>query len=829
MNLLQNALCGFLVTLNLVVASASVSRADLQIYPPHVNLDGPESTQRLVIVEQVDGRATADLSDMATYSSSDPKVVSVNQSGEVQPVGEGNAVVTVAVGSRTSTVSVRATRPRDRFVPSFRNHIEPILTRTGCNSGACHGALAGKGGLKLSLRAFDPDADHFVLTRQALARRTDTAAPAESLILKKATRTIKHGGGARFDNSSEHYKLLHDWITMGAPGPKESDPQLVRLDVFPPAALLAPKRTLQLIVRATYSDKTTADVTRWVKFVSSGEPVATVDEDGKVTAAGPGEAGVSAIYGTRVATMTVTSPFPNSIAANTYQQARVVNFVDGFVLSKLRTLHLEPSPDCTDVEFVRRAFLDTCGILPTPEEVTAFLAARSPDKRAELVDRLLARPEYVDYWTHKWSDLLLVSSRKLPQPAVWSFYRFVRESVAENRPWNDFAREVLTSSGSTLSRGGGNYFLLHKDVTDLVESTSVTFLGMSIQCARCHNHPLEKWTQDQYWQMANLFARVGLKNGGRPNEVIVQSLTSGEALHLRRGVPMPPAPLDGVPLALDSSTDRREYFANWLTAPNNPYFAKALVNRVWRNFLGRGLVEAEDDLRETNPPSNTELLDALTKEFITHNYDVKHLVRTILNSATYQRSSRPLPGNVADDRYYSRYLIRRLPAEVILDAYTDVTGVPTPFDTLSLGPSGGTSKASYPRGTRAMQLPDSLLVSAFLDSFGRAEREQTCSCERTEEPSVTQALHLNNGNTLNSKLQDPNSQVSKWLDAGATDAEIVDRVFRHALSRPPTDSESKRIAAEFATVAASGPKGRREAIEDIVWAVLTGKEFLFNH
>ncbi|OWK46906.1 DUF1553 domain-containing protein [Fimbriiglobus ruber] len=806
-----------------------VAAADLRIAPAEVPLVGPRAAQQLVVFEEVEGRATADKTPAAKFTSSHPAVAAVDADGRVRAVGDGEAVVTATIGGRKTSATVRVTKTNQPAVRNFRNHVEPILTRTGCNSGACHGALAGKGGFKLSLRGYDPDSDHFALTRQALGRRVDSQQPADSLVLKKATRTVPHGGGTRIAPDSDHYQVLSEWIAAGAPGPDPADATLTRIEVYPKAALLKPKDIARVIVRAFYSDGTIADATRLAKFTSSEEQVAAVDEDGTISVAGHGEAGVAALFGGRVAVVTVTAPYPNSVTAAAFDQVRKVNFIDGLILGKLKLLNLEPSPDCTDAEFIRRASLDACGILPTSEEVAAFLADPTPNKRARLIDKLLDRPEFVDYWAHKWSDLLLVSSRKLPQPAMWAFYRAVRQSVADNQPWDQFAREILTASGSTLAAGGGNYFVLHKDVTELVESTSVTFLGMSIQCARCHNHPLEKWTQDQYWGQANLFSRVGLKNGGRAGDVVVHALASGDALHPRRGTAVPPTPLDGKPLSPDSTADRRRYFADWLTAPDNPYFAKAVVNRVWRNFMGRGLVEAEDDLRDTNPSTNPELFAALADDFVAHKYDVKHLARTILNSAAYQRSSRPLPGNAADDRFYSRYLIRRLSAEVILDAYADITGVPTPFDVLSLGPSGGTAGAAYPSGTRAMQLPDSLLVSRFLDAFGRAGREQTCSCERTADSSVGQALHLNNGQTLNDKLRGPNSVLSKWLAGNAADAEIVDRVFHLGLSRAATADEKKQFLAILSDAGKVSPDARREALEDVFWAVLTGKEFLFNH
>lgn len=713
---------------------------------------------------------------------------------------------------------------------SFRNHVLPVLTKVGCNSGACHGALAGKGGLKLSLRGYAPEADHFVLTRQALGRRVDPLHPAQSLMLLKPTAAVAHGGGQKIEVGSVEYQRLVEWIAGGAPGPHEDDVRVQRLEVSPPEAVLKLGDTLQVSVKAWYGDGHGEDVTHWAKYSSSEELVAGVDDEGKVRVKGHGETAVTVLYSNLVAAVRVLSPLPNQVEEKVFSQARRVNYVDDLVLRKLAVLHIPPSGDCTDAEFIRRAYLDAAGILPTPEEVRQFVTDTAPDKRGNVIDRLLGRPEFVDYWTYKWSDLFLVSSGKLQQPAVWAFHRFLRESVAENKPWDRFAREIVTAAGSTFDRGEANYFALHKDVTALTEATAVTFLGMSVTCCRCHNHPLEKWTQDQYWGLANLFARVELKNGDRPGEVVVQPTAEGEAVHPRRGVPMPPTPLDAPPLPAGSPRDRRAYFAEWLTAPENPYFARAIVNRVWRNFLGRGLVEAEDDLRQTNPPTNEELLAALARDFVAHKYDVKHLIRTVMNSATYQRASTPLPGNAADDRFYSHYLVRRLSAEVILDAYAQVTGVPTPFDKLYTGVEGGTAGTSnFPEGTRSLQLPDSRVASRFLDSFGRPDRTQTCSCERQQDSSVTQALHLNNGQTLNDKLRSKKCRLEGWLTERVSDEEAVRRLFQLALCREPTAAEVKRFAALLAEAGREPQASRRQVLEDLFWAVLTGREFLFNH
>jgi hypothetical protein len=586
---------------------------------------------------------------------------------------------------------------------------------------------------------------------------------------------------------------------------------------------------MPIVVRAWYSDGHAQEVSHWARFSSSDDLVATVSEDGQATVAGHGEAAINIVFGTRVAAVTITSPFENRLNADAFARSPRTNFIDELVLKKLESLRLPPSEPCSDREFIRRAFLDAAGILPTPEEVRKFIADQSPAKRAKLIESLLERSEYIDYWSYKWSDMLLVSSRRLQQPAMWAFYRFVRASVAENKPWDRFARDIVTASGSTLQNGAGNFYVLHKDISELTEATSVTFLGMSVTCCRCHNHPLEKWTQDQYWALANLFSRVTLKNGDRGGEVLVQEQRSGDVLHPRRGVPMPPAPLDGKPLAPDDPSSRRAHFADWLTSPDNPYFAKAAVNRIWRNFMGRGLVEAEDDLRETNPPTNKELFDALVNDFVTHKFDVKHLIRTIMSSAAYQRSSAARIENTTDDRYYSHYLVRRLSAEVILDAYSAVTGVPTKFDQVYTGVEGGTAAtASYPAGVRALQLPDSQVASNFLNAFGRPERLQTCSCERQQEATVGQALHLNNGQTLNDKLSSNQCRIEQWLKDKIDSGEAIRRVFELALSREPTPSEMKKFQSILKGVDPKTDNSRREALEDLFWAVLTGKEFLFN-
>jgi hypothetical protein len=704
---------------------------------------------------------------------------------------------------------------------SFRNHVIPVLTRLGCNSGACHGAAAGKNGFKLTLRGYDPELDYAVLTRQSLGRRVNKIEPAKSLILLKPTMAIGHGGGKRMDTSSLEYKVVVEWIAGGMTPPAESDLRILKLEVAPKAPTLAAGSEQQLKVLAHYSDGHAEDVTRWVKYSSADPSIATVDDDGKVKMQGHGETAISIWYQSQVSFARVANPFPNAINAEVFAKSPRHNFIDELVIKKLQTLKIAPSGQATDREFIRRAFLDAVGALPTPQEVERFVADNAPDKRARLIDALLEREEYVDYWTNRWADLFLVSSAKIGETAMWSFYNWIRAGVAANKPWDKMAREVVTASGNTLENGAANYYVMHKEKTELTENFSMAFLGMSVTCARCHNHPLEKWTQKQYYRMANLFARVGMKNGVRAGDVQVYTNPSGEVNHPRLGKPLPPAPLDGEELTLDSTRDRRQHLAEWLTSPNNSYFAKSLVNRVWKNFMGRGMVEAVDDMRATNPPSNEELLNVLTKDFTDHGFDTKHLIRTLMNSAAYQRSSKPNETNKQDERYYSHYIVKRLPAEAMLDAISQVTGVPTEFP-------------GQPAGTRAMQLPDSRVNSYFLTIFGKPPRLATCECERTSEPSVAQALHIINGETINQKLRAPGGIVDSFVRLGVSDQMMINHLYLAALSRPPRNDEVNLLLevmneSRELNNARNAQAARRQAIEDLVWAVLTSKEFLFNH
>ena len=791
---------------------AAARAEDIVVLPERFALSGSTARQPLLVETRRGDDFVAEVAGGIEWKSSDPKVVAVKD-GVAVPVADGQAKLTAKVRSQIATAEVTVVGQSRPVEVSFRNQVQGVLAKAGCNSGACHGAAAGKNGFKLSLRGYDADADWFAITRQARGRRIVPSDPGRSLLLLKPTGALPHKGGVRFEVDSPDYNIIAAWIAAGAPAPKDNDPRLDRLEVVPAGVVLKPGDTQRLLVRAHYTDGHSDDVTRWVKFTSSDESVARVDQSGRVKIMGAGEGVVSGWFASRIVVATITVPFTQSVAADAFANAPRRNFIDDLALGKLKRLNLPPSSRAGDAEFLRRAFIDTIGMLPTVDETRAFLADGAPDKRDRLIESLLARPEFVDYWTSKWSDLLLVNTEKLPPPAMWSYYRWIRSQVAENTPWDQFARRIVTAAGNTLENGAANFFALHKDPLEMSETTSQAFLGMSITCAHCHNHPLEKWTNDQYYGMANLFSRVKVKNADGEGNLTVFPTTEGELVQPRTGRPQPPRPLDGEAIPLEATADRRLALADWLTAPENPYFSRAITNRVWANFLGVGLVEAVDDVRLTNPPSNAELLSALAKHLVDNHYDLKSLMRVILQSETYQRSSQTLAENAADRRFYSRYFPRRMRAEVLLDAISQVSGTPTDFK-------------GYALGWRALQLPDSNVDSYFLKSFGRPQRLLTCECERTNEPSMVQVLHITNGDTINQKLAAKGSHVDQLLAAKAPDDKIVDDAYLSALSRLPTDAEKQQLISELGQTPAAE---KRAAVEDLYWSLLSSKEFLFNH
>jgi hypothetical protein len=821
------------VSLSLLFPSivSAQSPETLRILPAELQLQGPADSS-LVLVERFrDDTAVGPATD-AVLVSDDPQIVRV-EGRRLIPVSNGRTTIRLQGAVPESSVQQVTVTAMERSGEwSFRNHVEPVLARQGCSSGACHGALAGKGGFRLSLRGYDPDRDYFSIVEQQLGRRVELADPSASLLLTKPAMAVPHKGGLRLPADSIGYRILSEWIAAGAAGPTETDARLERLEVIPDRILASVGSTQPLLVRAHYSNGRSEDVTHLAKFTASAEAVASVDEQGMISISGSGAGAVTAWFSSRIVIATITVPWPNTIPAEVYTTAPRRNFIDEIVLDQLQQLQLRPAPRCSDEVFIRRVFLDTIGTLPTADEVRSFLADTAADKRDRMIESLLGRPEFVDYWTYRWSDLLLLNGNELRPDAIAAWYRWIRQQVAADAPWDRFVRELVTAKGSSIENGATNFFARHQAPEDMAENVSQAFLGLSIGCARCHNHPLEKWTNDQYYAFANLFSRVRAKgwggdarNGDGKRTLVTASF--GELVQPRTGKPQPPAPLDADPISFDATGDRREYLAEWLVSPQNALFARAITNRVWKNYFGVGLVEQVDDMRASNPASNERLLAAAAEHLVQNHYSLKALMRTILQSETWQRSSEPLPENQGDQRQYSRCFPRRMLAEVMLDAVSQVTDVPTEFKNIVYSGSDIKPTDAYPRGTRAIQLQDSAVQSWFLQTFGRNQRRITCECERSDEPSMVQALHLSNGETLNGKLSAPENRLSRWLAARMTNEEILSEIYLSCLAREPSAAEQAGLLAELQR--ASTPEERRATLEDVVWAVLSSREFLFNH
>ncbi|HLK57236.1 MAG TPA: DUF1549 and DUF1553 domain-containing protein [Chthonomonadaceae bacterium] len=720
---------------------------------------------------------------------------------------------------------------------SFVNSVIPVLTRAGCNQGACHGAAAGKNGFKLSLRGFAPELDYVALTRQVRGRRIDLVEPEKSLILRKGLMELPHLGGKVLQKGTPEYDILLKWLTQGAPGPDPNDPHVTGIRVSQPVQSLAPKAQVQLHVQALFSDGSSRDVTHWARFATNDENVATVVPNGMVTIAGVGQTAIMVGYQDRVSVARVLVPFPNRVDPKTYARLPRANYIDDRIYSKLASLRLPVSHPATDLEYIRRVTLDLTGALPTPVEARAFAANTDPKKREKLVDALMAKPEFIDFWTYKWSDMLRVNRGTLKDKGMWAYYSYIHDAVRDNKPWDAMSREILTAKGNTFLDGPANYFRTALKPEELAENVSQGFLGIRMQCAKCHNHPLEKWTQNEYYGMANIFARVKFKAdlGIYVNdEMTVYNAASGDLIQPRLGQPVPPKPLGGPVLASNTHIDRRVAFAEWLTRPDNWYFSHSIVNRVWAHFMGRGLVEPVDDLRETNPASNPELFDALADDFVKHGFDLRHLMRQIITSQAYQLSSAPTPENARDDRYYSHFLVRRMTAEELLDALSQVSGKPEEFP-------------GMPPGLRAVQLPDTHVKSDFMDTLGRPPRVITCECERSQEPNMAQALLFINGELINRKMTADDGLVDRLVKAGKSDTEILDEIYWATVGRAPRPAERDSdlaalhkaltaipVPATTSNAPAPDPKAqnnqaRRRVFEDMLWVLVNSKEFLFNH
>ncbi|MCS6850397.1 MAG: DUF1549 and DUF1553 domain-containing protein, partial [Gemmataceae bacterium] len=589
-------------------------------------------------------------------------------------------------------------------------------------------------------------------------------------------------------------------------------PAVVGLEVWPAKRLMVPGENQQILVKATWSDGRSEDVTRTAQYDSLNDAVAEVTADGLITAKERGETHIMVRFCGQATVVQVTLPF-SQLAE--YPELPRNNFIDDLCIAKWRDLGLVPSPLCGDATFFRRIHLDTIGTLPHPDDIRRFLADPDPDKRKKAIDAVLQRPEFVDYWALKWGDLLRINRDQLEDKGMWSFHNWVRAALRDNKPMDEFVRDIITAEGSTFTEGPSNFYRVANNNLDWSENCVQIFMGVRLQCAKCHHHPFEKWSQDDYYGMAAFFSRLGTKNslefGLFGRETVVFLRPAGEQTHPRKGTVVKPRPLDGP--EMDDEFDRRRKLAEWLTTKDNPFFARNLVNRFWGYFMGRGLVEPLDDMRATNPASNPELLDALARDFAEHGFDLKHLMRTILNSRTYQLSSRITPGNEADvdNVYYARYRVRRLNAEVLADALDFATGTQEKYRGL-------------PPGTRAIQLPDTTVRSFLMDVFGRPPRKITCECERSTQPNIAQAMHLLNGDLPNRKITDPNGRIEKLFKANKPIPEIVEELYLVTLSRPPRPDELAKAQGWIAQ--APTPK---EGVQDLLWVLVNSRDFLFNH
>ncbi len=826
---------GILIGCSPAAPALAAASEGLVVLPGEFTLATPASRQPLIVQEIERGEVGRQATNGIEWTTSDPRIAVVVD-GVVSPVHDGRATITAKVAGRIATAQVVVEGTGRPFAWSFRNHVLPVLAKEGCNSGACHGALAGKGGFRLSLRGYDPAADYFNIVKQDRGRRVELSDPGRSLFLAKPSGAISHKGGTRFETSSLEYRILSEWIGEGTAPPSQRDASVEGIEILPARSLAAVGRSQRILARARYSDGRTEDVTRWVKWSSADESVCRVDDHGSAQVIGPGEGAIVGWYASKLAIARLTVPYEGAPASagQVVDDRQPRNFIDQQIDKQLARLNLPASPACTDAEFVRRSYVDTIGRLPSVDEARAFLADGSPGRRDALIESLLARPEFSDYWSYKWSDVLMLSGTRLRPQALKAYYDWIHKQVSDNVPWDRFAGAVVTAVGDSLESGPTNFYTLSQSPEEMSENVCQAFMGLSIGCAKCHNHPLEKWTNDQYYGMASLFSRVKAKGWGGEGRSgdgrrTIYVAESGELVQPRTGKPQAPAALDQRPLDFDDPADRRASLARWLTKPGNPYFARSIANRVWANYFGVGLVEKVDDMRVSNPASNDGLLSAAADYLTANHYDLKALMRAILRSNAYQRTSRPLPGNRLEQRFYSRYYPRRMMAEVLHDAIVQATEVPTKFDFIAFPGADREKTDFYPLGTRAVQLYDAAVENYFLQTFGRNPRRIVCECERSDEPTMVQVLHLSNGTTLNDKLHAAGNRLEKLLrlrGRGMSSASVLDEIYLACLSRYPSESER---ASLLDLLPPPGDKAESEIAEDVFWGLMSSREFLFNH
>jgi len=782
--------------------------AELSVDPGEIKLRGRTNSFAILTSAKTVTGHVIDTTASAQYRSGDEKVAVVSAEGIVSPRGNGETFVEVTLQGKSTRVTVRIV---DFDLPRqfhFENDVLPILSRYSCNTSSCHGKAEGQNGFKLSVFAFDARGDFEALAMEGRGRRTFPAAPQRSLLLTKPSGEIPHAGGLRIPRGSSAYETLRGWITAGMPFDPPGSAKVVGIALSPRERLLEMGDRQQLRVVARYSDGAEIDVTGLSRFQSNDEGLATVTTTGMVnTGTVPGSVAIMAAYMGEMAVFQALVPRSEKI--QNYPELPANNFIDPLVHQRLKKLNILPSEGADDAEYLRRVYLDVIGTLPTAGEARAFLADARTDRRARLVDELLKRPEFNDYWALKWADLLKVDRGPLGRKGAHNFYRWIRERIAAGQPLDQFVQDLITAEGPTGEVAQTAFFKVDKKPGQWSSNVSQVFLGIRITCAECHHHPYDRWSQTDYFGMQAFFTPIRLRNS--PRGEVLESAGDPATKHPRSGEPIFAYALGTEMPAASPTGDRRRVLAAWLAAPENPWFARNLSNRLWDHFLGRGLVEPVDDVRETNPPTNPELLDALAKHLVEKKFDLREMIRTITASRTYQQSSRPNATNERDEQNFSRALFKRLEAEVLLDAVCQTTGVEEKFEGL-------------PAGYRAIQLWDNRVPHYFLKLFGRPVRATACECERSVEASVGQVLHLMNSPQIQSKLSHAGGTIAKLARETTDDSKLVEELYLTYYNRMPSDQERQTAVAHLK---ASGD--RTGGAEDLAWSMLNTIEFVFNH
>lgn len=798
---------GLAIALLFTAILSSPAQAQVRVSPTTVSLDRPEASQQLLVTE-VSGARQRDATRDATFEVKPPLVVKVDAEGLVRPLEEGATTVVIKVGTSQMEVPVTVTGLKSPPPVSFEHEIQPILTKNRCNSGGCHGKAEGQNGFKLSLLGFDAAFDYDALIKEAKGRRVSFSRPTNSLLVRKACAETPHGGGLKIESGGPQYQRLVRWIASGAPSTIENDQPIVSIEVEPSQIIMQAKETRQLRVTAINAKGERHCVTLEADYVSNAPQVVEASTRGLLLASDiPGESAILVRYLGHVAVVRVAVPRPNQTIVRPAEN----NFIDKHVWDKLVELGIQPSDVIDDATFLRRVYLDTIGTLPTAAEARAFLADTAADKRAKLVAALLERPEYADYWAMQWGDILRADKIKITPQGTVGVTRWLRKQFTENRPYDAMVREIITAQGPVQSESPAAFFKAVDQPELASRSVSQLFLGVRIECAQCHHHPSEKWGQDDYAGLAGFFTGLSIKRLPNATDAVV-SRGGTDVNHPRLKVPVPARALGAKDADFTNISDRREVLANWMTAADNPYFARAIANRMWAHYLGRGLVMPIDDIRATNPPTNEPLMAALEAHLREVKFDLKAFTKTLLASRVYQLSTVANDSNRDDRQNFSHAFPKALPAEVLLDAVCQTTGVPEKFN-------------GWPLGVRCIQVWDNRMPSYFFRIFGRPVRATVCECERSNEPSISQALHLLNSPEINDKIISRSGAARKLADSKLTPEQIIEEIYLGTLSRLPTAEEKALMQEAFTT---AGPE-RHQAVEDVLWTVMNTKEFLYNH